>query len=150
MLIEFFVTHKCYLPIAEKLGVPIIATGATFPKGLVTFAMGFVSNPAVLPPQFWDYKLDMNYIQRVLSTCATFIREMFYKITTNEMFEKFHRDHFTEDELSEKQVSMIFCNSHPALLPYPIPPNVVEVGGIHLPAVNSLPTVRNYFFTKVL
>ena len=104
-------------------------------------AVGLPHNAAVLPLYGDGNMLEMSFIERVQNLWKYLLVDYFYHTKMRKEVDTFYREHFSEDLLYKKDVSLLFYNYHPTLLSRPITPNVIEVGGLHVKSPNPLPDV---------
>jgi len=132
---------ECFLPIAGKLGIPVI--GTITQRSWKLADRGLINNPAVIPLEIGKFReTKMNFVERVQNLWYHLILDHSFQNTVTYSVEKFHREHFTEDLLRKRlAISMIFINNHASLLFRSIPPNVIEIGGIHVKPAKPLSEV---------
>lgn len=133
--------YKCYLPIAQKLGVPIIGTVTLRSSKMADAAIGFPDNPATIPHELSDSKLTMTFIQRLRNVWAHLIMDYFTYYVIPTKVNQFYQKYFPDFKFQDEQISMVFYNFHASILPRPTIPNAVEVGGIHIQPAKPLPQV---------
>ena len=137
---EYLFDFECYLPIAEKLNVPIIATVTLHSLQWADHNIGIPNNPAVMPSEFDSSSLHMSLVERIRNVWNYIIVD-YHSIYIRERIDEFYHQHFAEELLYKKSVSMIFYNNHPSLLPRPYVPNAIDIGGIHVNPARPLPKV---------
>ena len=141
MFVEILITHECYFPIAEKLGIPVIGTVTLRSNKLADHLVGLPNNPAVIPLERPPSKPDMNIFERFINLWYHAMIDYYYYPYIRRKVENFWRENIVGDLSHKKGVSMIFFNNHASLLPRNSPPNVVDIGGIHLAPAKPLPKV---------
>jgi len=146
MLVELFMDHPCYLPIAERLQIPVIGTKTLRLWQIADHVVGAPHNPAILPVVFAGFMPEVNLIGRAQNLWNYLIVE-YYFTKNREVIDKFYLEHFPDYHLlHKKDVSLVFYNSHPTITPRPISANVIEVGGIHVKPAKPLPAVSYPYF----
>lgn len=124
--------YKCYLPIAEKLDIPVIGTFSGYAIIPVDQAIGNPRNLATIPFETSPFGTKMSFFQRIQNVffhTIYYLTDTFlFEAKTNEFFAKYHPD-FSNNKT---KVSLVFLNSHPCLAPRPVAPNNIHIGGIHL------------------
>ena len=143
MFVELLVAHECYLPIAEKLGIPVIGTVTLRSWKLADHAIGVPHNPAIIPLELTASKPKMSLIERIKNVWDNFIVDFHQRTSVRKAINKFYREFFTEDLLHKKDVSLIFFNNHASLLPRPSIPNAIDIGGVHVQPAKPLPKVSD-------
>lgn len=145
MFTEMLAAFECYLPIAQKLGIPVIGT-VTLRSGLFADqTIGVPNNPAVIPFEFSNAKPDMNLVERIKNLWNYFVVNYYYLTDIRWKIQKFYQEYFDEDLLYKKDFSLVFYNNHASLLPHSVTPNAIDIGGIHLKPANPLPEVSFIF-----
>lgn len=137
--------YECFLPIANVLNIPVIGTIATRSWRNIEWIMGNPYNPAVVPFELSHFSTHMNFIERLMNTwqCISdyFLRYFYIQPRLRKLYDRY----FANLTLTEnKQPALVFVNGHSALMPRPLAPNIVNVGGLHVPSVEPLPNVSTY------
>lgn len=143
MFFEILLTYKCYLPIAQKLGIPAIGTVTLHSWMFANKAIGLFNNPAVIPLEMTHSEADMNFIERITNVWNYFLAGYYYYIKIPPLIDRYYREFFTEDQLYKKDISLIFYNNHASFLPRTMSPIAIEIGGIHVKAAKPLPKVSS-------
>ncbi|XP_031341433.1 UDP-glucuronosyltransferase 1-1-like isoform X8 [Photinus pyralis] len=141
---EYF-TSSCHVtPLVRKLGVPfvILQTGA-----LIAWAgpwLNVPDNPSYVPVDFMDFPSRMDFWQRLANTLA-WTHSYFYYHTViatrdDELLKTCeYCQGITSHEMMQN-ASLVLTNSHFSFLhARALPPNVVEVGGMHVEHRTPLP-----------
>lgn len=143
IFVEILMGHECVLPIAEKLSIPVVGTVTLHNWMIADTISGVPNNPMTIPSAtLATSRPEMSFVERVQSLGIYFIVHYFYKSAIRPVVDKFYREYFDEDLLYKKDVSLVFYNNHASILPRSIPPNVIEIGGLHVKKANPLPQVR--------
>lgn len=148
---DVFVTEifasECFLPLGYKLGVPTIGMISSVSLPWVSDMVANPDNPSIIPLYFLPYSQNMNFFQRLVNTAATLFVGYFYEA----------RSYRAAHELAEaalgplpplkemaRNYSLILANSHHSVNQVrPIVPQLVEVGGLHIPkTIPALPEVN--------
>ncbi|XP_054277791.1 UDP-glucosyltransferase 2-like isoform X2 [Macrosteles quadrilineatus] len=134
----------CFSYIAYKLGVPQIAwvTSASLPWS--SDRVGLPDNPSYIPNYFVDYPAEMNFWQRLYNSITLMWSKTVYHfysdIPSHRLAEKVFNCSLPPMDEINRQTALILLNSHYTLAQSrPFPPNVVEVGGIHVREPKALP-----------
>lgn len=130
----------CLTYIAAESGLPLIFTvpGSAFSLN-ERVALGEVSHPAVIHSLISDHSVSKTFAQRFCKTVSTLYESavlaylgLVLKTTEPKVF----------DSRPTVPPSIVFVNSHFVSDPArPTPPNVINVGGIHLNPVEKIPQV---------
>lgn len=135
-------TFECFLPIAEKLNIPVIGTVCTKSWRNTESIMGNPYNPAVVPFDLSYYSNKMTFVQRLRNTIDYLLDVAFHKYVIYPKLEMLYQKYFPNTTVAgRKKPSLLFLNSNPVLTPRPLVPNVINVGGIHMQPVKPLPDV---------
>ncbi|XP_028130310.1 UDP-glycosyltransferase UGT5-like isoform X4 [Diabrotica virgifera virgifera] len=143
IIIEDFNTH-CYFSIAQKLGSPVIAITTGQPAPWTNIKYGIPNNPAVVPNIILPLTNKMNFLERVESTVITFLHCFMFKLMRyskdKDVAEKYMGVKPEQLEMLSVNSSLFFTNTHFSLsFARNLPPNVIEVGGMHIKKPNVLP-----------
>jgi hypothetical protein len=118
---ELFLMFECYLPIAEKLDIPVIGTVATRTWKPADYAARIPSNLASIPLEMIDLSAPkMTFFERFKNVAYNMIVAYNYLYVAGNRIEGFYKQHFGEKSSYQKKISLVFSNSHPALLPRPL------------------------------
>lgn len=133
---------ECVAYAATKLGLPMIYA---IPSPMITHHerafLGHVPNPAVVSHFYADCAFPATFVQRftnaVLSAYAMFTVMYNERLLVNSEPKPY-------DLVQPVRPSAVFVNSHFITeMPRPLPPNVFEIGGVHLERPKRIPNVRN-------
>ena len=141
MFVELLMVHECYLPIAEKLDIPVIGTVTLHSLMLADQILGVLNNPAVLPAEFSRVKVEMGFVERVQNLWIHFLIDL-GMMEGRQRIAEFYREYFPQYVFHKKEISLVFFNNHATLLPRPNIPNAIDIGGVHVPPPNPLPEVH--------
>lgn len=152
----------CFNVIAHKLNTSLISWVTSTMLPWAGDRMGLPDNPSYIPNYFVAYSEHMNFAQRMINTVTMlFTKTAFYfmsEIPSQELAEDIFREKLLTLEEINRKTALVLVNSHFSLTSArPMPPNVVEVGGIHVRPVKPLPQVmylivksnQNRLFTKI-
>lgn len=140
-------TGTCLYPLIELFGNPPVI--ATSPYGLVqyfTFPFGIDLNIAYNPLNFLPYTDHMNIFERMNNLYHTlyFIlwRNYVYFPSQQKLAEEYFGTDIAPLKIVEKKFSLLLTNTDPVFdYPQPVPPAVIQVGGLHTKRAKSLPEV---------
>ncbi len=135
----------CDAVFAHLLNVPLITVISSVYLPWANARVGNLENPAYVGNVLLPYTDRMSFFQRVFNVfyfLYTSASRAYYNTLTTEL----NRKHFGAEVPDVQEVlrrtSLVFVNSHFTFdIPRPFPPNVIEIGGIHLPPVQPLPKV---------
>lgn len=138
--------HECFSPIAEILDIPIIGTSTAKSWWRTDWLISNPNNPAIIPTGFSFWSLKMKFIQRLKNSWYWTIEYLFENLFIQQKLESIYKKHFPNSSVAQRiKPSLMFVNSHQILVPRPLVPNSINIGGIHLqfqPA-KQLPQVRS-------
>ncbi|XP_065222654.1 UDP-glucosyltransferase 2-like [Planococcus citri] len=133
----------CDAVFAYLLKVPLISVVTSAMLPWASYRVGNPENPSYVPNILLPYAGPMSFDQRLINTFYN-IYTYFVDIYSNYRVTSMNRKHFGNEVPSAQKIfrntSLVFVNSHFTVdQPRPFVPNVIEVGGIHLPPVKPLP-----------
>ncbi|KAJ8972842.1 hypothetical protein NQ314_000006 [Rhamnusium bicolor] len=148
MIIELF-NSDCFLSLAHKIKAPIIGLSSCTPMPWTSERFANPTHTAYIPNNNMDYSDKMTFLERVENTVVTLFHQYHYEYFTLSRDEQIARKYLGRkaSHVREfiKNSSILLTNTHFTLtLPRPLVPNVVEIGGIHIGKVRTLPKVRKY------
>jgi len=147
VIIIEFMASECVSYLSAKLDIPLIYIT---PPPLISYmersVLGHYPNPAVVSHVLADHSVPRTMIERFTNTMllisTTFLlkyKDWLARIVEKESF----------DLIEPVKPSIIFSNAHFITdAPRPIPPSVIQVGGIHLSPPKKIPDVSNFLFVK--
>lgn len=134
----------CFLGFVHRFSAPFIALTShqIMPWGYDR--MGSPDNPSYVPSTFLGFSPRMNFQQRVINSCFINFAKFMFNTAYQWSTQKIVNDAFGEGvpPLNEiaRQTSGYLHNTHYSLHgAKPNSPNVVEIGGIHIPKAKPLP-----------
>jgi len=137
---DLIVTETCntdlYLALVDKFKAPFIAWTTSPIFVWSADRMGASSHPAYIPVLMTQYGTYMNFMERMYNTLLRSIA--FYKYYTDStiLSQEIASKHYMSSSSLEKLVfktSFLFVNTHYTVWgSRPLPPNIVELGGIHV------------------
>lgn len=145
VVVEIHYLTKCFLPIIEKLKVPVIGVISHKSWLLGDYYINNVNHPADVPYEF-IFGWKNTFHGRLQNTwCYIFDKYVrYFYIDPAEM--RLHQTSVQQlgldSEYRNIELDLVFFNSHNTILPRALNPNVVEIGGIHVPPAERLPEVR--------
>lgn len=129
---------ECVTRVAAALNLPMIyVIASTMLTYMERKALGDLSNPAVVSHVMASHAIPETFAQRFSNAALTLYTTMYihYLDSTHSVGSKY--------EFSPVQPSAVFLNTHYSVEPArPFPPNVIQVGGIHLKPAKKIPKVR--------
>lgn len=146
---DLIVTETCntdlYLALIERFRAPFIAWTTSPMFVWSADRMGASSHPAYIPVLMTPYGIKMDFVERIYNTL---LRSMaFYKyytdslISSQEIASKHYESSSPLIELVLR-TSFLFVDTHYAVWGNrPLPPNVIEVGGLHIKPIKPLKEV---------
>lgn len=93
--------------------------------------------PSYLPSTFIQSSQKMPFPERFENWWKIHVTKLMHDYLTKPRIDKLLREHYGQDIPKSadlvKEISLIFVNQHHSLsLPKPLPPSVIEIGGVHL------------------
>lgn len=141
MFTELLSFYPCFLPLAEKLNIPVIGTITLRSWKHADSAVGNPYNPAVIPTELSYFSDQMTFMQRLKNFGESLYLDFQYNFVIPRILDKIYNQFYTPDLLYKKQISLIFANNHYTLLPRLSVPNIINVGGVHVKPAKPLPQV---------
>lgn len=149
MFLEMLSFYECYVPLAEKLNIPIIGTTSLRSWIYADRAVGNPGGPTYVP----TILADIGSIESFHTRFVGFIHELFVEVLRLSYeipnIRAIYKRYYSSYNLNyTKKVSLVFTNNHPIILSRPTVPNNVEVGGLKVKSsqLEPLPRVRIAFF----
>jgi glucuronosyltransferase len=146
---ELFNTD-CMLGFVHKFKVPFIAIGTSvmMPWGNARF--GNPDNPSYIPHHLLAHSDRMTFIERLLNTVYQESMQWAYHFLMDMPTERIARRYFGDSlpPLADiaRNTSLLLLSTHFSMnQPRPLVPQIIEVGGIHIPSPKPLPEVVSYF-----
>jgi glucuronosyltransferase len=129
--------NDCMMGIAHKLGAPVIGLSSC---ALMPWQYGRSGAPLItsyMPALFLGYTEKMNFMERIGNWITAHGMRLLYEYFTQPKTDKLLQRRFGDDipKVAElvKKTSLVFVNQHFSMsLPKPLPPEIVELGGIHI------------------
>ncbi|KAH8329472.1 hypothetical protein KR074_011519 [Drosophila pseudoananassae] len=143
IIIEQFNTD-CMMGVAHQLQAPVIALSSCVMMPWHFERMGAPMIPSHVPALFMAQSQNMDFGGRLANWFSTHALNWMYKLLSVPAADalvqfKFGHDVPSVGELA-KNTSVFFVNQHYSLSgPKPLPPNVIELGGIHIQKSKPLP-----------
>lgn len=137
----------CIFEVAKKVGSPIIGFHSSIVAPWVADKLALSWNPAVVPSNFLPYSLKMQFFERVHNTLVTWGHCLFNHMYMVPKDVEVVKKYFGPQEAEQVQnmaynTSLIILNTHYTVnLPRVMPPNVIEIGGIHIGKAKGVPKV---------
>ncbi|XP_065216843.1 UDP-glucosyltransferase 2-like [Planococcus citri] len=119
------------------MNVPFIGT-VTFRTWIhADHAIHNPHHPAYIPHETVTQKWNLDHIfGRILSVWDHIVVLLYRNFVAAKMLRQFHDDHIDQlnslGKYMEIEPDIIFYNNHASLLPRPMNPNAIEIGGIHI------------------
>ena len=148
---EMLLLYKCYLPVAEKMGRPVIGTVTLRTWLPADISIHNPYHPAYIPLEPLTQKWPLsNIFGRIINTWNYIVVAWYKNYVLPNVIRKFHDDNADQLKSLGKYVDMepelIFYNNHASLLPRPMNPNAIDVGGIHMKSVKPLSHVGIHIY----
>lgn len=136
----------CFNYFQYQLRIPMISWVTSTPLPWMAGRTGLPDNPSYIPNYFVDYSPHMNFTQRVFNTVTLWYVKIAYyifsELPSHRLAENVLKKSLPSMESMNSWTSLVLVNSHYSLSQSrPFPPNIVEVGGIHIKQPKPLPKV---------
>lgn len=146
MILEIFKLHKCFLPLAQKLNIPVIGTTSQRSWLYADRTIGNPNNPSFVSSEFGWLSNPESFFERSINVWKTtlVLFAEYYDISLK--ISKFYQQYFKELSFYKEdsiKPSLIFHNTHSSYFPRPMNLNAIEIAGIHIEDVKPLPEVRH-------
>ncbi|XP_065216827.1 UDP-glucosyltransferase 2-like [Planococcus citri] len=144
VFVEMLWFYRCFLPVAEKMKVPYIGTVTLRTWTMADHAINNPNHPAYIPIEIVTQKWQLDHIVgRILNVWSYFVVSWYENVVFPKILKQFHNDHIGQLNSLGNYLSMdpdlIFYNNHASLLPRPMNPNAIDIGGVHMKGVKPLP-----------
>ncbi|XP_054278673.1 UDP-glucosyltransferase 2-like [Macrosteles quadrilineatus] len=136
VITEIFSTD-CFVPLAHRFKAPLISIVTSNPLPWVADRVGLPDNPSYIPNYYSEFSSQMSFSERLYNSVVLLYSKFIYKYYSLPRVQRLVDFYLGRSippiaELT-KETSLVLVNSYFALSESrPFPPNVVEVGGIHL------------------
>ncbi|XP_076655539.1 UDP-glucosyltransferase 2-like [Halictus rubicundus] len=136
---------RCFFALFHRQDVPFIEMSTHQLMPWVYADLGFSSEASYKPSMFSRLPMPMNFGQRMWNVFAdvfaTVVAKTVYHWRDQSVIEKYYGSDVPNLKEMSSNASLMLVNTHFSLHgPQPYPPNVVEVGGLHIsPKINPLP-----------
>ncbi|KAK5643192.1 hypothetical protein RI129_007037 [Pyrocoelia pectoralis] len=150
VITELFNT-ECFLSVLRRFEAPMIGISSCTIMAWDDFTVGVPSNPSYIPNSFMPFSDKMTFLERLentfmhILTVSTF--EFFIDIPGRIVASGYFTDTLPNLKAIAANISLLLVNNHFSItLPRPLPPNYIDVGGIHLGNLKKPPLVRFYYY----
>lgn len=141
MFVEITVMTECFLPLAEKLNIPVIGVVTLRSWRLGDAVVGNPKNRAVVPDLFARFSDQMSFTERLQNLGNSFFYDFYYSYFVCSFLNEIYQEFYSPELINKKKVSLVFMNNHLSLSARAAVPNAIDIGGIHLKPVKPLPKV---------
>lgn len=140
----------CMFGLAHRINAPVIALSSCAMMPWHYERMGNPETPSLTPSLFMGYSDHMNFRQRIGNWLGFYgMKALYYMFSdpdANSLVKKYVGDDVPDVRQLAKRTSMFFVNQHYSLSgAKPLPPSVIELGGIHIKEQKPLDQVRILF-----
>lgn len=147
LIITEMFNSECFLGFVHKYQIPFVGLSSCTIMPWTNTRFGNPSHPAYIPVNLLPYSDRMSFLERIENTLYYVYSEILFKYFMEAPGYVEAKKVFGDDlpRLGDiaSNVSLLLVNSHFSLnLPRPMVPNIIEVGGMFLPKVKTLPQVR--------
>ena len=141
MFIEFMTLASCFLPLAEKLNIPVIGTVTLRSAYIADMIIGNSNILSVVPNELSPFNDNMTFYQRFVNSLYYVYLEYCRRYVIASKLDRIFRQYYSAELWYKKNVSLLFVNNHATIFPRALVPNIIEVGGIHVKPAKPLPKV---------
>ena len=92
MFFEVLTDFVCYLPIAQKLGIPVIGMVTMHGWTLADNAIGVRNNPAVIPVELGGMPPEMSFLERLENLWDNFVIDYYFYLKFPKTIEKLYHE----------------------------------------------------------
>lgn len=130
-------TNEALLGVGYHFQVPVIAISTSFASKRTVDLVGAPDTPSYIPNIYTDFTDRMTFWERLTNWIYCTLDNVMYPIfhyPTQEKIMKYYRNE-SMPSLQElmRNVSLVLLNTHNIFgFPRPYPPNMIEIGGIHI------------------
>ncbi|KAL3266345.1 hypothetical protein HHI36_010523 [Cryptolaemus montrouzieri] len=146
VITEMFVTD-CLLAINQKYNVPVIGFVSSIMLPWNAARFGVPDTPSYIPTLFLDYSQQMSFFGRLENTLVSLAHKFWFVMRNkrdDEIAAKYLNGVSRSASRFADNASLLLVNSHHSLNgPRPFPPNVIEIGGVHIGKSKQLPAIKN-------
>lgn len=137
VLITELFGNDCFAYFAHILDIPLISIVTTPGSSWAADRTGMPDNPSYIPNVFVDFGHSMTFWQRVYNTAVVVYGKLLYYFPMSRVIRDVAEKHLGEPlpPISDvvSKTSLLLINSHFSIIQSrPFPPNVIEIGGIHI------------------
>lgn len=150
MFTEVLYMSECYLAVAKRLNIPIIATTACDLTSKYWAFLGYSFNPSIVPHRLSVHASKMTFVERLKNTFEImyigFIEDQIIRPSVGKIYQNYYPD----IDPFDLQLSLVFYNNYGSIFPRPTAPSIIQIGGIHLKPQQPLPKVSKTSIFEVL
>jgi len=146
VIAEFFTSTPMFAPIATIVDAPIVGFCPMITFPWMNEVMGMEKTASYMPTIFSNCTDHMSFFQRLSNTVKLTILEVtfnwIYTFILQEINKKYYEIQTESAIKTMANLSLIMTNDyHSIFLPFPKPPGIVDVGGIHVVDEKPVPQV---------
>lgn len=147
LVINAIFGSDCDVGFAWKSRAPLISILNARHTPWSFYRVGNPTNPSYMPVIHSRFPVEMNFVQRLINTAwqLYFLFTYYYQGNgedTNKMARKFVGADMPDVNEIAYNTSLVFVNTHFSIdMAYPLVPNCIEIGGIHVKEPKPLPPV---------
>nr|WHM27969.1 UDP-glycosyltransferase family 469 member A1 [Frankliniella occidentalis] len=145
VIAELFFFQEAFITLGHHFKAPVVAINPFGASQFINELSGNPVNPSWVPSPFLGFSDRMSFIQRAINAflhVGTHLSYFYYNLPLQEEIAKqYFPDVPHVEELLRANLALTLINNHFTLVyPTPMAPNVIEIGGIHIPQKrNPLP-----------
>ncbi|KAK3927004.1 UDP-glycosyltransferase UGT5 [Frankliniella fusca] len=145
VIAELFFFQEAFVGLGHQFNVPVVAINPFGASQFINEHAGNPVNPAWVPSPFLGFSDRMTFFERAINTLFHVVTDLSYTFINlpkqQEIVDRYWPGAPPVDDMLRSNLALTVINNHFTLVyPMPMAPNVVEIGGIHIPQKrNPLP-----------
>ncbi|KAK7574042.1 hypothetical protein V9T40_011233 [Parthenolecanium corni] len=142
MFVEMMPLFQCFLPLAKKSKIPVIGTMTMLSFMGPDLHLGNPRNPSILPAMSSVVHTKMSFYERIENIVEEMKMKIFYaycEYIKKQYKVKLFNELFSDQDLFDYGVSLLFINNHESILPTAQMTNTINIGGINIKSAQLQP-----------
>ncbi|XP_055919830.1 UDP-glycosyltransferase UGT5 [Eupeodes corollae] len=144
VILEIFNTD-CYLGLSYLLQVPVVGLSSCALMPWHYSRIALPDNPSYIQSEFIGFSEELNWQERLINFIQSNGNKLLYRLTEwndNAVIRKYLNVNVDVREIAKTTTSLVLVNQHYSLSGNrPLSAQVKEIGGVHIPAGEKLPTL---------
>lgn len=154
LITEIFLTDA-FMIVPYLYKVPYITISTSIPQPQHSDRLGLPDNPSYIPSYVSPFSGKMSFLERISNTLVHLYYKWYYDYAAHGVANRVIQQCFPNENIPRIQdilstSSLTLVNTHPTINEArPLPPNVVEIGGVHVkPAKRLSKVVGKFSFSR--